>query len=113
MNIRLVRGEGKVSRSDGARHVGGARREHVLAQLRGALHELFRLRHAGVAHAEVTRAQGLVDGYMRCLSDLGVATDREMLEWVSEARRGLDGPATTTLSAPGLEDGLEDARASA
>jgi|SRR6187399_2086495 len=107
MNMRLVKVAVKAEGRD------GARREQALLQLKDALRQLFVLRHAGVAHAEITQAQGLVDGYMNCLLDLGLVSDSELLALVVATRRGVDGPATGTLSTSALESDVTAARATA
>jgi hypothetical protein len=68
MNIRLVKSAEKTREFD------STARSQTLQHLKAALGDLFRLRHAGVSYAEVARAQGLADGYMKCVLDLGLAT---------------------------------------
>lgn len=58
-----------------------------LNQLRTMLQDLFDARHGGADGNTVARAQGLADGYMRALSDLGLTDGRELLSVVNEERR--------------------------
>ena len=105
MNMRLVNdavmAEGRET----------TRRDLALSQLKEALSQLFALRHAGVVHTQITQAQGLVDGYMNCLLDLGLTNDRELLDLVASARRGVDGAATVALQTSPKHD--SDLQASA
>jgi len=104
MNMRLVKDAGAEERA-------GTRRDQALLQLQTALRQLFALRHTGALHTQITRAQGLVDGYMNCLLDLGLTSDRELLDLVVATRRGVDEPAKAGLDIlPGTD---VDAQASA
>ena len=58
-----------------------------LGRLRDILRELIDARYAGAEASRIVRAQGLADGYMRALSDLGIARDSELLELVEKAER--------------------------
>ena len=62
-------------------------RKHTLGRLRAIVHELYDARYDGADAARITRAQGLSDGYMRALSDLGVAQDAELLALVDKEQR--------------------------
>jgi hypothetical protein len=101
MSIRLVKG-GLGSTT--------MQRDKALNELRGLLRDLFRMRHEGVAYAKLAHAQGLVDGYMRTLTDLGIVEDAALLQVIAEARRGVDGPATgPTLFERSVESVSEEA----
>ncbi len=58
-----------------------------LGRLRAIVHELYDARYAGADASRIVRAQGLADGYMRALSDLGLARDSELLEVIEKAER--------------------------
>ena len=57
----------------------------------------FRLRNQGAQATKIAHCQGYADGYMRLLLDAGHVTEEELLGIVSDARRGVDGPATCPL----------------
>lgn len=105
MNMRLVKDA--VMSEERA----GTRRDLALLRLQDALCQLFALRHKGVAHTQITQAQGVVDGYMNCLLDLGLSTEGELLDLVATTRRGVDGAATATVESSLTQD--SDAQASA
>ncbi len=75
-----------------------AQTERATDQLRILLRDLFRMRHEGVAYAKLAHAQGLVDGYMKTMIDLHLASDAQLLQIVAEERRGTDGPALKTIA---------------
>jgi len=70
----------------------------MLAQLRTLLTDVFRLRTQGGAYAKLARSQGYADGYMRSILDAGLASEQELLTFVSDVRRIVDGPATEELA---------------
>jgi hypothetical protein len=91
MNVRLVHSnESQPSPLD---------KERMIDTLRGLLQDTCRLRNEGTAYAKLTYAQGLADGYMRVLTNSGYLTSHELLDIIRDVRRGVDGPATRTLSA--------------
>lgn len=75
----------------------GASRERLVATLRGLLRASFELRHEGASYARLAHAQGYADGFMRCLIDGGIMSATELLDIVTEVRRGVCGPATATV----------------
>jgi hypothetical protein len=75
----------------------------LLSDLEGMLQGVFAARAEGGAHARFARAQGYVDGYMRALSDAGIATQEELLQLVSRERERASGPALRTA-----DDGLDE-----
>lgn len=75
----------------------GASRERLVVTLRGLLRASFELRHEGASYARLAHAQGYADGFMRCLIDGGVLSATELLEIVTEVRRGVCGPATAKI----------------
>jgi hypothetical protein len=70
----------------------------MLVTLGSMLRDVFQLRHDGGRHDRLARAHGYVDGYMRGLIETGVATKGELLEFVGQQRRNVDGPATRVVS---------------
>ncbi len=72
-------------------------KSEMLANLRSMLTDVFRLRNLGASYANLARAQGHVDGYMRSIIDAGIASDHELLTLVADQRRIVDGPATKEL----------------
>lgn len=74
-----------------------------LATLRGLLVECMTLRRVGGGHSRLAYAQGYADGLMRCLLDARLVSQNELLSFVAEVRRGIDGPSVKT-SLPEPED---------
>lgn len=58
------------------------------------LEESFSLRYHGSQYGKLAHAQGYADGFMRALIEGGIVTEREILAFVQEVRRGQAGPAT-------------------
>src|SRR5262245_37847983 len=58
----------------------------MLDSLRVLLREVLALRSAGSTHPRLSRASGVVDGYMRVLLDAGLVSQRELLAVVAEER---------------------------
>ena len=83
-------------------------RKHSLGRLRAIVHELFDARYQGADAARILRAQGLADGYMRALSDLGIVRDAELLALVDREQRHVarkfnrqfEGATTSSETAP-------------
>ena len=69
----------------------------LLDRVRALVADVTRARFAGGAYAKLARAHGYVDGYMRALIETGVATRKELLELVAQARTRVDGPATRVV----------------
>ncbi len=60
-------------------------------ELRDLLKEMFDAKYLGATIQRHARAQGLADGYMQAMVDLGKVTDEELVAIVSdEQRRALD-----------------------
>lgn len=72
-------------------------RERLIHTLRGLLRASFELRHEGASYARLAHTQGYADGFMRCLIDSGMLSSGELLEIVTEVRRGVCGPATSMV----------------
>jgi len=70
----------------------------MLVTLGSMLRDVFELRHKGGRHDRLTRAHGYVDGYMRGMIETGMATKAELLEFVAQQRRNVDGPATRVVA---------------
>ena len=81
-------------------------RDVWLDSLRGLLGDAFTLQQKGALGARVGRAYGMVDGYMRALVELGLATQKELGVIVAEERTKRLGPATTSVSAEPASDTL-------
>lgn len=70
--------------------------EHIL---RGLLRDMIEVDGRGARGDELARVHGYVDGYMRALVDLGIASQRELLEVVlDERRRAAELPAGRQVS---------------
>jgi len=72
-------------------------RAEVLADLKTMLRDMLAASAAGAGGARLARAHGYVDGYMRVLLDLGIATRSELLEVVAAERERQNGPAIRVL----------------
>jgi hypothetical protein len=76
-------------------------KDEVLEELRVMFRNVLAAAVAGGSHARLSRARGNVDGYMRALLDLGVASREELLELIASERERANGPAV------GVVDGVE------
>jgi hypothetical protein len=65
----------------------------VLGDLRGMLRDVLSAKAEGGNHSRIARAHGYVDGYMRAVLDLDVATKAELLDIVGAERERASGPA--------------------
>ena len=65
----------------------------MLNELKRMLNDVLTAKTKGVTYQRLARAHGYVDGYMRALLDLDVATKNELLELVANERERLSGPA--------------------
>lgn len=72
-------------------------KDEALEELRIMFRNLLSASTAGGGHARVSRARGCVDGYMRALLDLGVATRSELMQIVAAERERAHGPALGAL----------------
>jgi hypothetical protein len=79
-------------------------KDEVLEELRTMFRNVLAMTAAGGNHARLSRARGNVDGYMRALLDLGVATRAELLDLVAAERARANGPATGLLESTDAED---------
>lgn len=70
----------------------------VIAELRTMLADVFKAKERGEAYGRLARAHGYVDGYMRALLELGVATKDELLEVVNSERERSSGPAMRPMA---------------
>jgi hypothetical protein len=71
----------------------------VLEELRVMFRNVLAASEAGGSHARLSRARGAVDGYMRALLDLGIATREELLELIASERERANGPAIAVIDA--------------
>jgi hypothetical protein len=74
-----------------------ARRVEMISDLKTMLRDMFAASASGAAGARLARAHGYVDGYMRAMLDLGVATKSELLAVVAAERERFAGPAVRVL----------------
>ena len=72
-------------------------RDEVFDELRTMFRNLLSASTTGGSHARLSRARGCVDGYMRALLDLGVATRSELVELIVAEREHANGPALGTI----------------
>jgi hypothetical protein len=73
------------------------RKDELLEELRVMFRNVLAASEAGGSHARLSRARGNVDGYMRALMDLGVATREELLGLIAAERARANGPAVGTV----------------
>jgi hypothetical protein len=69
----------------------------VLGELQSMLRDVLAASAAGAAQGRIARAHGYVDGYMRALLDLQVASRAELLQIVAAERERASGPAMRVL----------------
>ncbi len=62
------------------------RQKQSLRKLRKMMRELFNAKYGGADSLRIVRAQGLADGYMRALSDLGVVEEEALLDLIAKER---------------------------
>lgn len=62
------------------------------------LRDIFTAKAAGETHRRLSRAHGYVDGYMRAVLEVGMATKEELLGIVAEERTRLSGPALADVA---------------
>lgn len=60
--------------------------KEIVVRLRAILSEAFEENYQGANGARHARAQGLADGYMRALADLGVVSQEELLALIADER---------------------------
>jgi hypothetical protein len=80
------------------------KKDEVLEELSAMFRNVLALTASGDNHARLSRARGCVDGYMRALLDLGIATRAELLDIVAAERELANGPATGLLESSEVED---------
>lgn len=69
----------------------------LLDDLRDMMRDLITLRSNGELYPRLARAHGYVDGFMRVLIDMNIATKKELLELVAQERERASGPALRTM----------------
>jgi hypothetical protein len=74
-----------------------ATRVEMISDLKTMLRDMFAASASGAGGARLARAHGYVDGYMRALLDLDVATRSELLAVVAAERERFAGPAVRVL----------------
>ena len=65
----------------------------MLSDLTLMLKDVLVAKTKGFPYARMARAHGYVDGYMKALLDIGIATQKELLVLVADQRRAVHGPA--------------------
>ncbi len=85
-----------------------ARRVEMISDLKTMLRDMFAASASGAGGARLARAHGYVDGYMRAILDLGVATKSELLAVVAAERERFAGPAVRVLE-PEPDDAMAQA----
>jgi len=83
-------------------------KNHIVSRLQEVLRDLFDSHHRGTLTAPFYRAQGFADGYMTALSDLGVFSDRELLELVSRERQRAGDKVDGVLGSNATPDSVPD-----
>ena len=73
-----------------------ASRDEMITDLRTMLRDMFAASASG-AGPRLARAHGYVDGYMRAMLDMGVATKNDLLAVVVAERERFAGPALREL----------------
>jgi hypothetical protein len=69
----------------------------VMNELRKMLRDVLAASAAGAVQGRFARAHGYVDGYMRAMLDLGVASKQQLLEVVASERERAGGPAIRVI----------------
>jgi hypothetical protein len=69
----------------------------VMAELQTMLRDVLAAAAAGTSYTRVARAHGYVDGYMRALLDLEIATQAQLVELVAAERELRSGPAVGVI----------------
>jgi hypothetical protein len=72
-------------------------KQEALEELRAMFRNSLAASTVGGSHSRVLRSRGCVDGYMRALLDLGVATRGELLDVITTERERAHGPATSVV----------------
>lgn len=70
----------------------------MISELRSMLADVFSAKERGESYGRLARAHGYVDGYMRALLELGVASKDELLEVVNAERERSSGPAMRPMA---------------
>ena len=74
-----------------------ASRDEMITDLRTMLRDMFAASASGTGGPRLARAHGYVDGYMRAMLDIGVATKNDLLAVVMSERERFAGPALREL----------------
>jgi hypothetical protein len=81
-------------------------RQEVLEELRTMFRNMLAASAAGGNHTRLSRSRGCVDGYMRALLDLGIATRGELLDLIAAERERVNGPAVGIVEPGQMDDGV-------
>jgi hypothetical protein len=74
-----------------------ASRDEMITDLRTMLRDMFAASASGAGGARLARAHGYVDGYMRAMIEIGLATKSDLLAVVMAERERFAGPALREL----------------
>jgi hypothetical protein len=72
-------------------------RDEMITDLRTMLRDMFAASASGAGGARLARAHGYVDGYMRAMIEIGLATKSDLLAVVMAERERFAGPALREL----------------
>lgn len=75
-------------------------RKQTMSRLRTMVHELYDARYSGASAGRIYRAQGLADGYMRALIDMGIAKETELLALMQEEQHVAATKNVASFTAP-------------
>jgi hypothetical protein len=81
-------------------------KDEVFEELRAMFRNVLAASAAGGSHPRLSRARGNVDGYMRALLDLGIATRDELLTLIAAERERANGPAIGAVDDGAEADGV-------
>jgi hypothetical protein len=81
----------------------------MISELKTMLRDMLAASATGAPGARLARAHGYVDGYMRAMLDLDVASRSELLALVAAERERFAGPAVRVIDRHESDDALAQA----
>jgi hypothetical protein len=81
----------------------------MISELKTMLRDMFVASASGAGGARLSRAHGYVDGYMRAMLDLDVASKAQLLALVAAERERFAGPALRVLERPDADEAVAHA----
>jgi hypothetical protein len=75
----------------------------AMIELRNMIREVIAQSASGATQPRMARARGVADGYMQALLDLGIASQRQLLDLVASERERAGGPAMRQVDPPALQ----------